>query len=155
MKYKWDVKTSVSINEPSKELSFSFKSFKELLVFDLSRIITHSAGNIRKCENCGNYFFSTVRSDEIYCKYPFGNNTCKATGYLNKLKNDDIMSTYRRIYKTQNARKHRNKDKVLNIEEKFSKWEKAALKKRAECKTGKCSLEEMVKSISGSSWLKE
>ncbi len=111
--------------------------------------------HIRVCENCGNYFIPASRSDEIYCNriLPSGK-TCKMVGYENKVKDDIILREYRKIYKTQHARKQRYKGDG-DISERFNGWKGFADYRLAACQTGAISLDEMIASISGKEWMEQ
>lgn len=110
---------------------------------------------IKRCQNCKKYFVPSVRSDEIYCDNIFENGkTCKQLGYENKVKNDKVLSQYRKIYKTQNARKQRNSH-IPQIAERFKAWTEFARKQLESCQNGEQSLDSMVAAISGDSWMKE
>ena len=110
---------------------------------------------IKKCENCGRYFYPQTRDDEIYCNNIYKNNkTCKQIGYEIKANQDDILNPYRKIYKTQNARKQRNKH-INNIDARFSKWSKHANSILKKCQDGKITIDKMKQLISGDEWMKE
>lgn len=110
---------------------------------------------IKRCQNCNKYFVPLVRSDEIYCDNIFENGkTCKQLGYENKVKNDEVLSQYRKIYKTQNARKQRNSH-IPQIAERFKAWADFAKKQLESCQKGEQSLSDMIAAISGDSWMKE
>lgn len=109
---------------------------------------------VRKCQNCGEYFIPTSRSDEIYCDKVLPNGkTCKTVGYDERIKRDDVLREYRKIYKTQNARKQRNSHK-RDISDKFQKWVTFAKKQVSKCQSGEISLDEMVSLISSNDWMK-
>lgn len=108
---------------------------------------------IRKCKNCGEYFSPKARSDELYCsKININGKTCKEVGYDNKVKDDDVLRTYRKIYKTQNARKQRNQHKK-NIEEKFGTWKNFAKEQLKACQNGEITLKEFEVNISSNNWM--
>lgn len=124
------------------------------IYFDAVQIIKRGI-QIKKCQNCKRYFVPLTRSDEIYCDSIFENGkTCKQLGYENKVKNDEILCQYRKIYKTQNARKQRNSH-IPQIAERFKTWADFAKKQLEACQRGEQSLENMVAAISGDSWMKE
>lgn len=111
--------------------------------------------NIKECENCKKYFIPTSRSDEKYCNNVYRNGkTCKEIGYITKVNSDDILKTYRSIYKTQNARKQRNKNNVTNIDERFKKWHEYAKGQLELCKNEEISIDEMISRINTSDWVK-
>lgn len=124
------------------------------IYFDVVQTIKKGI-QIKRCQNCNKYFVPLVRSDEIYCDNIFENGkTCKQLGYENKVKKDKVLSQYRKIYKTQNARKQRNSH-IPNIDERFKGWAAFAKKQLELCQSGKQSLESMTAAISGDSWMKE
>jgi hypothetical protein len=98
---------------------------------------------IKKCHNCGRYFVPLTRSDEIYCDSEYTNGrTCKQIGYENKIKNDDILSEYRRVYKNKNALKQRTKNKNPNAEKDFKNWVYAAKLKLDDCQDGNITIDQ-------------
>ena len=101
---------------------------------------------IRKCKNCGKYFIPVSKRDEIYCL------DCRDVSYDKKIREDEILSSYRKIYKTQSARKTRNAHRP-QINEKFEHWKRMAISKRNDCKAGLITLAEMEEAISSQDWL--
>lgn len=101
---------------------------------------------IRKCKNCGKYFIPVSKRDEIYCL------NCRDVSYDKKIREDDILSSYRKIYKTQSARKTRNAHRP-QINEKFEHWKRMAISMRNDCKAGLITLAEMETAISSQEWL--
>ena len=107
------------------------------------------------CQNCGKYFVPESRSDEIYCNNIFkGNRTCRQIGYENKINGDEVLREYRKIYKTQNARKQRNKDNIQGLEERFAVWSAFAKGQLIKCQNGEISVDDMKTSISTTDWMK-
>lgn len=130
-------------------------SFKDLLsIVNMAALsILKSGVVVRKCKNCGDYFIPGSRSDEIYCDKLFPNGkTCKTVGYDEKVKGDSILREYRKVYKTQNARKQRNSHKK-DITEKFKNWAILAKEKLRECQAGQISIDEMIAIISSDTWM--
>jgi len=101
---------------------------------------------IRRCKNCNKYFIPASKKDEIYCL------SCRDVSYDKKIREDEILSSYRKIYKTQSARKSRNSHRP-QINEKFEHWKRMAICKRNDCKAGLITLAEMEASISSQDWL--
>lgn len=101
---------------------------------------------VKKCKNCGEFFSPSNRSDEIYC------DSCKNVSYDEKIKSDSILKEYRKIYKTQNARKQRNSH-ISNISKRFQAWACYAKAKLYDCQCGTISLDEMVSAISSDEWI--
>jgi len=136
--------------------------FCDMYIVDSSRAILklelisayRDKTNIKQCENCGKYFIPAIRSDEIYCDNIFKNKrTCKQLGYENKLQADGILREYRKIYKTQNARKRRNSH-IQNIDKRFKQWADYAKVQRDKCQSEEITVDEMKALISSSTWLK-
>lgn len=103
---------------------------------------------IRRCKVCGKYFIPAAKSNEIYCR------SCRKTTYDTKIKQDEILSAYRTIYKTQNARKQRNSHRP-HIVDKFEKWKEYAKSKLQQCQNQEITLEEMRAAISSDSWIND
>ena len=57
--------------------------------------------SLGKCASCDEYFVPT-RSSEVYCE------KCRDIGYLNKVKNDELLKAYNTAYKTKHAQKQRH-----------------------------------------------
>ncbi len=134
---------------------FSFNNALDAIFFTYVSLVQNKI-KIKICQNCGKYFIPTKRSDEIYCDNIFKNGrTCKQLGYEIKISKDEIVNTYRKIYKTQNARKQRNKNSINNIDKKFKKWSYFAKAKLIECQNGNIELSEFKKIIADDSWLRK
>jgi hypothetical protein len=127
---------------------YSFKSQHDFILFTIYKA---AASNIpfNKCKNCGKYFVPTTKSNEIYCTRVFRNGkTCRDIGYEISVQSDEIAKIYRNAYKTQNAKKQRNKN-IPNIEKQFSNWASQAKEMYKFCKDNKIKLDEFSK------WLKD
>lgn len=114
---------------------------------------------IKECENCGRFFIPSSRSDEKYCDHIFKNGkTCKQLGYEIKLNSDDVLKEYRKIYKTQNARKQRaiksNPASKTVYENRFGKWSENAKNILLQCQSGKITIQEMSIALSDKKWTK-
>ena len=133
--------------------AYYFYGIDDILVFDMQEFF---GGEyiLKKCESCGKYFVPVNRKDEKYCYYFDGIHTCREIGYQKKVESDEIQKTYRNIYKTQNARKQRNKKNISGIEANFCTWSDYAKEQLNLCKFGIISLDEMVGRISGDEWIK-
>ena len=127
---------------------YSFSSYKTFILFTIFKVLSLDI-KFNKCKNCGKYFVPTTKSNEIYCTRTFrANKTCRDIGYENSIQSDEISKAYRNAYKTQNAKKQRNKF-VHNIDEKFFNWAAEAKEMYKLCKDNKIALDEFNK------WLKE
>ena len=110
--------------------------------------------HIKKCENCGKFFIPSSRSDEIYCDNIYRNGkTCKQIGYENKINGDEILKEYRKIYKTQNARKQRNRKSSHRIDLYFSQWATFAKSQLDLCQEGKITIQALRDRISKDDWM--
>lgn len=132
---------------------YYFKSLSDLALFDMYEALKRNV-TVKTCENCGALFIPSSRSDEKYCDYhKIGGKSCKHVGYDNKVGSSDILKTYRTIYKTQNARKNRNKGNILTIEDRFRKWAFFAKQQLKLCQDGKITIDDLRESISGNEWI--
>jgi len=139
--------------------SFTFLSSEDALLFEFMELVRNDI-ILKKCENCCRYFIPKTRSDEKYCDSLFRDDrTCKQLAFDIKVENDEALRVYRSIYKTQNARLHRNsKTKSsegktsLNI--RFNEWKSNAKQLLEQCRNGSISVEEMKSIIETDSWLK-
>lgn len=119
---------------------YEIESIEPFCLFVISKLL-YSGILIKKCDNCQD-FFVPVDPREVYCDkvHPNGR-TCKQMGYENKINSDEIMKEYRRVYKTKNAYKNRNKN-IPYIENNFKQWKYAAKNNMELCKSGEITLEE-------------
>lgn len=131
---------------------YQFKNIFSLVGFEVRKLF--SAGvYIKTCDNCGRFFIPAARRDEKYCDFPFrGNKTCKQLAFTERLKKDDIIGTYRKIYKTQNARKQRNAH-IPDIAERFDIWKAGAKNVLKQCRAGEISTDDMISLISPADWM--
>lgn len=110
---------------------------------------------VKECENCGRLFVPASRVDEKYCNFLFdGFKSCKQVSFFSRLDKDETLKTYRKIYKTQHARKQRNAHRI-GIEKRFDIWADHAKKRLEECQSGEITLAQMIEDISSSSWISE
>lgn len=109
-------------------------------------LLVREKKQIRCCKVCGRFFVPSTKINEIYCK------DCRKTTYDTKIKLDEILSAYRTIYKTQNARKQRNLHRPCIIE-RFEQWKKYAKMKLQQCQNQDITLDEMRTAISSDDWI--
>lgn len=141
-------------------MEFSFNQVKDAISLDINSMLQEGL-IVKQCENCGKYFIPAARNDEKYCYFPYGEiattprkrKTCRDVGYSNKVEHDIVMKTYRKIYKTQNARKQRNRKNVANIEDKFNTWSVYAKEQLDLCRKGNISVSDFELLISNNTWL--
>lgn len=133
---------------------FTISSVSSAFWFELGNMAREKTV-IKTCANCGRFFIPRSRTDEIYCDYLHTNGkTCKQIGYERKVNSDIVLKTYRKIYKTQNARKQRNLNNIPEISNRFELWHKYAKSKLDECQEGKITIAEMEQIISRKDWMK-
>lgn len=148
-----------NINFSPNLIRLTFENEINFLGYVLKELVANNT-RFNICENCGKLFIPTSRSDEKYCNYSKkGEKSCREKGYLNKLNSDIILSTYRKIYKTQNARKIRHQqgkspDYKKQLDNRFIKWAEFAKNVLKSCQLGEISLESMESKIKTDEWLK-
>ena len=126
------------------------KSIYDLIDYYLREWVRREQ-KMRVCKNCGKYFAITGRTNAEYCDRVFDSKgrTCKDVGAIAKWTRekdtDDVFKAYRREYKKRFA--WTKSGKILP--EELYAWGERAREKKAECDSGKISLEEYV------DWLKE
>lgn len=146
--------TMFSFDKSKNQTTYYFRDIAELVLFDTMEMQRRGI-ELKRCQNCGKYFVPESRSDEIYCNNIFkGNRTCRQIGYENKINGDEVLREYRKIYKTQNARKQRNKDNIQGLEERFAVWSAFAKGQLIKCQNGEISVDDMKTSISTTDWMK-
>ena len=126
------------------------KSIYDLIDYYLREWIRREQ-KMRVCKNCGKYFAITGRTNAEYCDRVFDSKgrTCKDVGAIAKWTRekdtDDVFKAYRREYKKRFA--WTKSGKILP--EELYAWGERAREKKAECDSGKITLEEYT------TWLKE
>lgn len=114
--YNQENKLNVMENQPDYDLQMLCNSIKDdtmkttieyrtkniltFVYYEFCNILDNF--DIKKCKNCGDYFVPQYRSNEVYCVY------CKDIGYVNKVKNDELLRLYNTAYKTKHAQKQRS-----------------------------------------------
>lgn len=131
---------------------YSFSSLFNLIGFEI-RQLKNKNDCIKECKSCGRFFIPASRSDEKYCDFIIdGYKTCKQSAFAIRLDKDKALKVYRKIYKTQNARKQRNPQR-RDILTKFNTWKVFAKEQLRACQNGKITIEEMIEKISGDEWM--
>lgn len=144
---------SLQITYQSLGEEYSFSSLYDLLGFEIRQFAKRNQ-DIKVCQHCKRYFIPASRRDEKYCDFAFqGFRRCKQVAFARRESSDEVLKTYRRIYKTQNARKQRNGHRP-NIAEHFEKWATHARAVFDSCQMGQITLEEMERMISGDEWMR-
>lgn len=135
------------------KISYLIPDLDSLLILDCLYCNQHNI-HMNECKNCGKFFIPTTRSDEKYCPYKDERgHECRKIGYENKLKTSPLDALYRKIYKTQNSRKNRNRQNVKDVETLFRKWSVYAADLKHKCEDGKITIKEFEMLASDSSWL--
>lgn len=143
---------SVKIRYDDYGEAYSFSDFSSLLGFEIRQMIGKNS-EIKVCKNCGRFFIPANRRDEKYCDNTFqGFKTCKQVAFSMRVDKDEVLKAYRKIYKTQNARKQRNGHKP-NIATNFDEWAAFAKSRFTQCQNGEVTLESMIRDISGDEWM--
>lgn len=111
-------------------------------------ILISTNTKIRHCKSCGKYFVPINRSDELYCcRVQNNGKMCRELNYAAKIDTDDLLSIYRKAYKTHNARKQRNKNNHANAEQDFNDWVTYAKGLLEQAKNGELPAEEYAELI--------
>lgn len=97
---------------------YGIRSFTSLLIFEFANCLNHNTP-IRMCENCGDFFVASGRSDAIYCPYNDSNHpgkTCREIGpQLKRAKKEQLdipTREYRKIYMRLKMQVKRHPDDV-------------------------------------------
>jgi|GluameStandDraft_1065615.scaffolds.fasta_scaffold01934_9 hypothetical protein len=148
-----DITTTIRYGKDGVD-EYSFQSLFDLIGYEVHQLKGRS-DCIRECKNCGRLFIPASRSDEKYCDFIFDDyKTCKQVSFKTRLNEDETLKIYRKIYKTQNARKQRN-HQIRDISQRFNKWKVFAKEQLRACQGGKITVSEMVKKISSDKWMFE
>jgi len=111
------------------ETTYYTQNILTFIYIEVFNLLTNFS--IHKCSSCQKYFVPKSRITEIYC------DNCRDKGYLNKIKNDELLKAYNTAYKTKHAQKQRKtkgKSPETNnkYEEALSKWRDSAKQKLGE-----------------------
>lgn len=123
------------------DLCHMYSSIKDA-VYECVYLMAETSTTIKKCENCGRFFVPKNRSDTIYCDYPSpqdNKKTCKKYGaekkYQKNLKDNELMSLYRRIYMSKQMLAKRHPD-ISAYTDAFNKYKEESKKWKADIKSG-------------------
>lgn len=123
---------------------YSIKSIEDFLSVSLIQILQNNI-KICRCENCDNLFISVKKSNEKYCTYNFkGKKTCRDLSYSIYLQKNQLSNILRKKYRTENAKKNRNKH-IPRIEDKFQEWYVKAKEQKILCEKGKITIDDFKK----------
>lgn len=120
---------------------YAINSIEDFICVSLIQILQHNI-KLCRCENCDKLFISTNKSNEKYCTYEFKDKkTCRDLSYSIHLQKDELSNILRKKYRTENAKKNRNKH-IPKIEEKFQIWYAKAKEQKLLCEKGKSSIDD-------------
>lgn len=120
---------------------YSINSIEDFIGISLIQILQNNI-KLCRCENCGKLFVSTNKLNEKYCTYKFKDKkTCRDLSYSIHLQKDELSNILRKKYRTENAKKNRNKH-IPRIEEKFQIWYANAKEQKLLCEKGKISVDD-------------
>lgn len=123
---------------------YCIESIEDFIRVSLIQILQSNI-KICKCDNCDKLFISVNKSNEKYCTYKFkGEKTCRDLSYTIHLQKNELSNILRKKYRTENAKKNRNKH-IPNIEEKFKDWYKKAKEQKELCEKEEITIEEFKK----------
>lgn len=126
---------------------YKIYSVQDLLNVSINNMFVNNIV-VNKCKNCNSYFIPTNKNNETLCDNIYKNGkTCKQLSYEIKLESDEITKLYRNAYKTQNAKKQRNKY-IPDIDNRFKEWVNNAKEQKRKCEEKIISISEFRK------WLK-
>lgn len=114
----------------------SFKTADDLLVLEILVALAHKRP-LKKCENCGQYFFPQGRSDALYCdRIGADGFSCKKIGahrqYRKNSREDDVKVLYDKL--TKHNRYLKNSGKIA--ERDYDRWMAYASESYAAYKVG-------------------
>lgn len=119
-------------------------SIEDFISVSLVQILQNNV-KICRCENCDKLFISINKANEKYCTYELKNGkSCRDLSYSIYLQKNELSNILRKKYRTENAKKNRNKH-IPNIEKKFKDWYTKAKEKKIMCEQGEITKEEFKK----------
>ncbi len=123
---------------------YAINSIEDFITVSLMQILQNNI-KICKCENCDKLFISTNKSNEKYCTYEFKDHkTCRDLSYSIHLQKDNLANLLRKKYRTENAKKIRNKH-IPNIQVKFDNWYSKAKEQKRMCEKGNITFDDFNK----------
>lgn len=123
---------------------YAIDSIADFICVSLIQILQHNI-KLCRCENCDKLFISTNKSNEKYCTYEFKDKkACRDLSYSIHLQKDKLSNILRKKYRTENAKKNRNKH-IPKIEEKFQIWYAKAKEQKLLCEKGEISVDDFNK----------
>ena len=132
---------------------YEFDSFDEFFIFIFLELIKQN-NFIKKCDNCGKYFYPKYRSDTLYCDSispQDSSKTCKEYAFAKKrsdqLKNNEAMGLYKKIFMQKQMATKRNPNKSEYLQD-FENFKKESKEWKAKVKSGEKSEQDYIQ------WLK-
>ena len=143
LKTAYESFTKACKNKPGVFMEFChmYESIKDA-IYECVYLMAINCISIKKCANCGRLFVPRNRSDTIYCDYPSPQDpkkTCKKYGaekkYQENLKNNELMSLYRKIYMSKQMLAKRHPD-ISAYTDAFNEYKEASKKWKVDVKNG-------------------
>ena len=100
------------------------------LYIEFYKIIQYQNEIIKRCKNCGKYFITDIKSNQLYCDNLYNDTqTCKDIGnqlaQKRKEQNEYVYGKYRKIYSKKAMLVKRNPD-ISSYKEDYEKWKQQA-----------------------------
>lgn len=129
----------LGINTIPSSYNFQTNSLYTYFYIILYHIVINEEEFIKKCQICGNYFFSD-KNTTLYCNRKYNNKmTCKEygikTSQKRKEEKEPVYKKYRQIYAKKAMIVKRNPD-ILSYKTKYDSWKKEAKKFIQDIKNG-------------------
>lgn len=115
---------SVSLETVNGEAVFavSLKDASDLLAFEIICAV-HSKKPLKKCENCGGYFFPAGRSDAIYCdRIGSDGFSCKKIGAHRQYRKNSRTDSVKALYDKTTKHNRYLKSRGLISERDYDRW---------------------------------
>ena len=112
---------------------YEIQSLDELLNIYIRDMMENKI-KIKKCEDCGRYFFPTAK--QIYCS------NCRDNSYEVRKNTSAEKLLYRNNYKNQHNKMRRGIEKNPELKDSFDKWNRMAKTMLSQCEEGKISYDE-------------
>lgn len=131
-----EFKVSLDVMDGEAVWVISLESAIDLFAIEIISVLK-SGKTLKKCKNCGGYFFPSGRSDSIYCdRISKEGYSCKKIGthrqYRKNSRADEIKKLYDKI--TKHNRYLKSKGTILESD--YNRWIKTASSMYADFKSG-------------------
>lgn len=130
-------------------LLFQLRTAYELLALEMISALSRGKP-LKKCENCGKYFFPSGRSDSVYCdRIGSDGFSCKKIGACRQYRRNSRSDSIKQMYDKVTKHNRYLKNKGLIPEEDFLRWMTDASVMHARFRNGEISEDTF------SNWLSE